>query len=193
MFTFIQSLEIDYSSHIAFVAIGIIILKLSSMKYPGLKLLPSSKNLKLFVLLSLVFVAIQVGTTQFGSQSIVSLVSREGLVPVILLILFEGVFVGWTEEFLFRGCIQRTLSARFPSKTKLRISYGTVFASLIFGAVHMLNLSLGQSLPTTAVQVSFAVFFGLLVGWFYEKKEDLAAAAWIHNINDFLATVIPFI
>lgn len=193
MFTFDQALEIDYFSHIAFVAIGLIILSLASMKLPGVRFLPSKVNLKVFALISSVFIAIQLGTTQFGTQALGTEISRNGLLPVVLLIVFEGVVVGWTEEFLFRGCIQRVLDVKFPGITRIRLKFGTIYASLIFGAVHLINIALGQALGATLAQVSFAIFFGLVVGWFYERRNDLSGAAWIHNINDFLATIIPYI
>lgn len=116
-----------------------------------------------------------------------------GYLPVTLQFVFGGIIVGWTEEFLFRGCVQRVLNEKFAFNTFLGIRKGTLLAAIIFGLLHFVNIALGQSLSSSLTQFLFATFFGILIGIFYHKTNDLAGAAWIHNIVDFTTMVAPFI
>lgn len=193
MIGFNQALEIDYITHAIYVLAGIGIVAAASIKLPEIRALPSRKNIRLFGLLALLFLAIVILTSGIGGDSISSAISHYGFVPVILRFAFGGVVVGWTEEFLFRGCLQRTLNVRFSSVTRIRVRQGTIITALVFGGLHAVNMLLGQSLSTTLEQITFAVFFGLVIGSFYDRTGDLAGAAWIHNMVDFANLVLPYV
>ncbi|MDA8142566.1 MAG: CPBP family intramembrane metalloprotease [Thermoplasmatales archaeon] len=193
MFDFNQALSIDYSSHVLYIILGVVIIRLTRIRKPKIRFLPSKENLKFFGVLAVFFLLIEIFTTEFGSMSIYSWVSIYGILPVALRFVFEGFFVGWTEEYLFRGAIQTALNRRFSSITVIKIRQGTIITSLIFGFAHSINILLGQPIDTTIIQITFATFFGLVVGTYYDKTYDLSGAAWIHNIVDFTGMAFQFI
>lgn len=193
MFTFNQELLIDYSIHGLFIVIGVILLYFTRSRHPQFSIFPRRENLKLFGITAALFLLIEILFSEFGVQSIYSYVSNFGLFPVILKLGFEGIFVGWSEEYLFRGSIQRILNAHFQSVKVVRMNLGTLLTAFIFGLMHLGNLFLGQSLNSTLFQIAFAVFFGIVIGIFYDRTNDLSGAAWIHNMVDFTGTVFQFI
>ncbi len=187
-----QGIIIEYAAHAIYLPVGYAILRLAGTANPKIRALPSRANLKLFLLLSLIFIFIELNASLPGGHGISIFAAFGGPLFLALQLFFEGVFVGWTEEYLFRGCIQRVLNRRLKSLIGSRIKSGTVLAALIFGVFHFVNLALGQSLLATIPQVIFATFFGLVVGWFYDRSNDFAGIAWIHNITDLAGAVLPF-
>jgi membrane protease YdiL (CAAX protease family) len=152
---------------------------------------PQARRLKSFALLAIVFVAVQVLNGPQGG-TFGSLLSH-GFGFVVGELVFQGAFVGWTEEYLFRGSIQRVLnSRRGPRESGRRLKTGTLVASLLFGLGHFANLGLGQSLQDTLVQVLSAFVVGLILGIYYDVKDDLAGVAWLHNIADFVPLLLSF-
>lgn len=188
-----EGIIIEYLFHLIYVPIGYAILRLSRTGRPGAKLLPERKNLRIFVLLSLMFSVIELAVSLPGTGGTSIEAAYGGPIPLIAQLFFEGVVVGWTEEFLFRGCLQRALNKRFSSLIASRLRTGTVMTSAIFGLFHFANLGLGESFYGAIPQVLFATFFALIVGSFYDRTSDLAGAAWIHNITDIAGTVLPFV
>ncbi|MDG7013303.1 MAG: CPBP family intramembrane metalloprotease [Nitrososphaerota archaeon] len=70
---------------------------------------------------------------------------------------------------------------------------GTFVASVVFGAVHLGNAFLGQSASSADGEAVFALAFAFALGWYYERTQDLAGAAWIHNATDGLGTLAAFV
>ncbi len=108
-------------------------------------------------------------------------------------ILFQGVFVGLTEEFFFRGLIQTTLHAlmgftQHPSP----LPWGTVIAALIFGLSHLIH-SAPQSWVLTWGSVLFATVMGLILGHYYDRTRNLWGAVVLHNLIDSLSVIVPWV
>lgn len=86
--------------------------------------------------------------------------------------------VGFVEELLFRGILQRTIQARIGRVV------GILVASVIFGLMH--------SGYGSASEVSLAVAIGLLFGLIYDRIDSLALVGITHAIlNLFLFGVFP--
>lgn len=189
----VQGLAIEYAAHFLFIPIGYALLRLSRTDNPHVKALPARSSLRLFLLLSGVFIAIELSSS-FPGQSGTSITEAFGG-PYLLTaaLAFEGIVVGWTEEYLFRGCLQRMLNRRFKSMVASRIRSGTLIAAILFGLFHFVNIILGQSFNASIPHVIFATFFGMVVGWYYDRTSDFAGVAWIHNITDLAGTVLPLL
>lgn len=88
------------------------------------------------------------------------------------------VFVGFTEELLFRGVLQRALTARLGRWP------GILLASAIFGLMHS-----GYRLPEELI---FAGTLGLVFGVVYDWTDSLVLITIMHGIlNVFLFAVFP--
>ena len=90
------------------------------------------------------------------------------------------LFVGISEELLFRGFIQRDMTEAFGWKWAL---FGT---SSIFAIVHLT----WRSLP----ELGFVFLTGLILGALYLKTRSLVAPVVAHGINNvILVSVLPYI
>jgi membrane protease YdiL (CAAX protease family) len=99
-------------------------------------------------------------------------------------LVFQGVWVGLSEEFLFRGYLQTSLALVFPHplhRGKRLIGAHVIVASLLFGALHLVNLTY-QPLEFTLIQAGEAAIFGLIIGSYYDRNRNLWGAAIAHNL-----------
>jgi membrane protease YdiL (CAAX protease family) len=69
---------------------------------------------------------------------------------------------------------------------------GVLLAAILFSISHLGNV-IYQSLSVTAIQAVGAFIIGLLLGRYYDRTDDLAGAAWLHNIIDGLMFVVPWL
>lgn len=113
-----------------------------------------------------------------------AIITPEALIPVwngAQLALISGVMiglVGFVEEFLFRGVLQRVFEYYLGTWP------GLLLASGIFGLVHS-----GYGIP---VEMLFAGGIGLLFGWIYDRTDSLLLVTIMHGVlNVFLFAVIP--
>ncbi|NHN46531.1 CPBP family intramembrane metalloprotease [Halostella sp. JP-L12] len=90
----------------------------------------------------------------------------------ILVVVMVG-FVGFGEEFLFRGVLQETLTERVGPVPAIALS------GLIFGVMHGSHGILAE--------VGFGVAAGMLFGYLYYRSENLLVVALVHGaLNVFL-------
>jgi membrane protease YdiL (CAAX protease family) len=96
----------------------------------------------------------------------------------VLLLLLAGLFVGFSEEGLFRGIGVTTLRANGLSEGKVAL-----WSSVIFGAAHLVNaLSAGGAAVGQAIAVSFAGYFFYLTR---RVSGGLVVPAVVHGMFDF--------
>lgn len=112
------------------------------------------------------------------------ILTPEALIPawnlgnVLLIGIVMVVFVGFTEELLFRGVLQPALEAQLGQRS------GLLVATFVFGIMHS-----GYQLPA---ELLFAFGIGLLFGILYDKTDSLVLVTLLHGIlNVFLLAVIP--
>jgi membrane protease YdiL (CAAX protease family) len=184
---------LNFATHSVFILAGILMVKVSGLSLPKFKFLPRTgerTNTWVFGAIALAFSLIAVST------NLVPPVTKEIMSPLSwgLEFLFQALFVGWSEELLFRGALQNILNHRFSTGRKIiRIREGTFIASVIFATVHLGNAFLGQSVTSAVGNAIFALAFSFAVGWYYDKTKDLAGAAWIHNATDGFGTLATFL
>jgi len=152
--------------------------------------LPQAKRLRSFSALAAFFITFQVLNGPQGGTAGGSLLSQ-GFGLAVAQLVFQGVVVGWTEEYLFRGSIQRALNFKWRQREIGRgVKAGTLVVSALFGVSHFVNLLLGQGFLGTMVQALGAIVVGLIFGTYYDAKDDLAGIAWLHNIADFVPLLL---
>ena len=94
-------------------------------------------------------------------------------------VIYMVVFVGLAEELLFRGLIQRDLTAAFGWKKAL---LGTSF---LFAVMHMT----WRSIP----ELFFVFGAALILGGLYLKTKSLIAPILFHAVNNIiLGSVVPY-
>jgi membrane protease YdiL (CAAX protease family) len=172
---------LDWSGHLWFLVIPLIWYFALKKRFPLGKL--DGKVIVRWVPVWIVLVSVALFSA-FSSQ----IVSLTGISPlaIVMGLIFNTVLVGISEEFVFRGQIQTGLNNSIKKTLKLgrvNIRLGTILASVTFGAFHFGNI----------FTLLFAIAFGLLVGHFYDKTNNLWCAVIIHNAVDFLWFIIPIL
>jgi len=113
-----------------------------------------------------------------------AILQSEALIPMwsfvqlaIITVVMIG-FVGFVEEYLFRGLLQRGLQQEFGRWP------GLLVASAVFGMMHS-----GYGLPE---EILFASTIGLVFGLLYDYLDSLLLITVTHGVlNVFLFAIIP--
>ncbi len=126
-----------------------------------------------------------------------------GLAVVIFWIIMMCLFVGVSEEFLFRGVIQTGLNnSRLGSWKLWRLRIGTLIAAIVFASMHlfgyhayrtMAGMSSRQALGIVISQFVAALVLGLIFGQLYDRKRNIWGVVVLHNIVDGASYVVPLI
>lgn len=104
-----------------------------------------------------------------------SIFLQRSLLDSVLWTLHIFIFVGFCEEILFRGIIQRGFETSISKKWM-----AVLISSLLFGAVH---LDLRGLLPRA--------FLGAVFGYMYIKSDyNIIVPSIAHGINDFIGIVL---
>lgn len=110
-------------------------------------------------------------------------------VGIIVVALINTIAIGFTEEILFRGLIFRNFLRRY-GKTKKGIYLSMIISSLIFGIIHMVNMS--SSSPDSIIQqVIYAASMGVIFSIMYLVTGNLLVPILCHGLFDFTDSVIP--
>ncbi len=95
---------------------------------------------------------------------------------IFISLLTVGIIAPFTEEFMFRGVIFKTLNKN------ISILWTIIIQALFFGLFHG-NL----------IQGTYATLLGLVFGYITYKTRSLWPAVIMHMINNIIATILPFI
>lgn len=99
---------------------------------------------------------------------------------LILISLIMYVFVGATEELIFRSILQTRL------ENVLGLNYGFLLSGVLYGIMFV-----GQGM---VIEILFAVFFGIVLGYFFQKTRSLPFVLTVHGTaNVILFGVLPII
>ena len=93
------------------------------------------------------------------------------------------IFIGIAEEFLCRGWIQNEFMERF-SNSKKEVIISIILSSLVFGFMHIINLSV-QGVLETIIQIFNATALGVLLGSIYYKTKNIWSIIFLHSFYDF--------
>lgn len=107
---------------------------------------------------------------------------RDGRVTAILSAFVLAMFVGLTEEYVFRGMILPLAIRAFSGKHQ--IFFGVMVSSILFGSTHLFNLT-QQSLMATSEQMLSATAIGALLAAIYLRTGNLWFVIVTHALQDF--------
>jgi membrane protease YdiL (CAAX protease family) len=112
----------------------------------------------------------------------VALLAYAGLPPfrVVVIILFNTVFAGISEELACRGVLYQGLHSRLPIWPAILIS------TLLFGAVHVLNGFVTGDFLTAGVQAIAAFLTGIAFMAIRVRTGSLYPGMILHGVWDFL-------
>jgi membrane protease YdiL (CAAX protease family) len=114
---------------------------------------------------------------------------------VVGWLLFEGVYVGPTEEIPFRALLVTYLAATMPGKLRLgryQMNWAGIIAALIFALLHATNFRTRPFAVALGQQI-YAFALGVLYAYWLEKSKSIVAPIIGHNAGDFVEYVILFL
>ncbi|WP_042200524.1 CPBP family intramembrane glutamic endopeptidase [Paenibacillus camerounensis] len=98
----------------------------------------------------------------------------------ILLFVVFTLFVGFSEETVFRGIIRDKLKVKGPV-------FYIVFSSVFFGILHMVNALNGKDALSVVLQVVNAFLIGLILALLIETTRNIIPLILFHFVYDALA------
>ena len=101
-----------------------------------------------------------------------------------LLFAAYCLLVGFFEECIFRGLLFGIVAERFSNDKKGFIKTYVV-SSVIFGAVHLLNLFSGANVGATILQVGYSTLTGGLFAFAFIKTKNVLFAGLTHSVYNF--------
>ena len=101
-----------------------------------------------------------------------------------LSLFIYTIFIGLFEEVFFRGIIEEELLENYSSNEQEVIT-SIVISGLIFGAIHLTNLLMGQDLLSTLLQFIQTSAIGILFGTIYYKTRNIWSLIFLHGFYDF--------
>jgi hypothetical protein len=186
----------NYFSHIIFVLIPavIIILMKKSFKSYGVNVNNWKFSIKWALIFTAIviippFIAVVIGLGEFN-------LSKYSLQYLPSTLLFQIIFTGFTEEFLYRGYYQSRLNEAFDKPYyiyNLKFGMGVMIASFLFGFAHVLNPfnPLRGSFELNLLSGLTAGQTGFLLGLIREKTDSILAPSLIHGLtNGFIVFLV---
>jgi hypothetical protein len=110
-------------------------------------------------------------------------------------LLFEGVYVGPTEEIPFRALLVTYLATMLPARlrvARLEMSRAGVIVAGLFALLHAFNFYL-RPWPEALGQQAYAFALGVFYAYWLEKSRSVLAPAIGHNAGDVVEYLILFI
>ncbi len=109
----------------------------------------------------------------------------------VLLLIGQMLLVGYTEEVLFRGLLQRSMHRYFSEKTWKDVMFAIAATGVVFGLAHLGNMSGGGVAAAAAVQQAVVnIFAGMYYcGIYFRTGKTLWYIAMLHTAYDFIGFV----
>jgi hypothetical protein len=101
-------------------------------------------------------------------------------------LLFEGVYVGPTEEVPFRALLVTYLAASMPGRLRLgrfEMDWAGVIVALLFALLHITSFA-HEPWPLALGQQFYAFALGVLYAYWLEKSQSIVAPIVGHNVSD---------
>ncbi len=108
--------------------------------------------------------------------------------------LFEGVYVGPTEEIPFRALLVTYLATTMPGKLRIarfEMDWAGIFVAIIFALLHATSFST-ENWPQALGQQVYAFALGVLYAYWLEKSKSVVAPVIGHNVSDVVEYLILF-
>jgi hypothetical protein len=107
---------------------------------------------------------------------------------------FHGLYVGPTEEILFRSLLVTYLCATMPGKVRFR-GYDMNAAGLVVAAIYALYAAgfLSRSWPVALGEMLCQFLLGVLYAYWLEKSKSVLAPIVGHNVSDLTEYGLVFL
>ena len=108
--------------------------------------------------------------------------------------VFEGIYVGPTEEIPFRALLVTYLMATMPGKLRLgrfEMSWAGIIVAVMFALLHATNFAT-RAWAAALGQQLYAFALGVLYAYWLEKSRSVLAPSIGHNVGDLVESVIGF-
>ena len=112
-----------------------------------------------------------------------------GSVGDILFFAFSCFCVGFFEELAFRGCALMLL-LKSRTATKLKIFMAIFWSSVVFGAVHLVNI-FTASPGAVILQIGYSALIGALCCTVLLETGNIWLCVFTHALYNFAGGVIP--
>ena len=107
-----------------------------------------------------------------------------------ILLAFECLAIGLFEEMAFRGVVFLSIVEK-KGDTKRGLFWSIVVSSLIFGAVHLLNMF--TSSPTAVLmQIGYSALIGAMCSVVLLKTKNIWLCVALHAIYDFCGQLVEY-
>lgn len=108
--------------------------------------------------------------------------------------VFEGIYVGPTEEIPFRSLLVTYLAATLPGRLRIgrfSMNWAGILVAGIFALLHATNF-LTRHWPEAVGQQAYAFALGVLYAYWLEKSRSVAAPILGHNVSDLVEYLLLF-
>lgn len=107
----------------------------------------------------------------------------------VILFAIECLSIGLLEEVVFRGIIFIAVLQRLPQNKQGHL-LAILVSSALFGFVHLFNLAVGASLPSTLLQVVYSFAMGSMWAVVFLATENLMIPILLHAVYNFCGQVL---
>ena len=108
----------------------------------------------------------------------------------VLLFALSCLGVGFFEEMAFRGCIFTVFLQR-RKKSRIDVFWAIVLSSVVFGAVHLVNVFAGASIVSVILQVGYSFLIGGMCSVILIKTANIWYCVVLHAVYNFAGGVVP--
>lgn len=108
---------------------------------------------------------------------------RQVEVGAFIALFVGAIFIGFAEEFVFRGLILGHLISKGKS-----LLFSMTMSSILFACLHLVNI-FHQPLLNTLLQVLYVFPLGMFLAAIYIKTNNLMFAIFLHAMQDFASLV----
>ncbi len=108
----------------------------------------------------------------------------------VLLYAIQCLFVGLFEETAFRGCVFMLMLEK-RHKTRRDIFFSIILSSLVFGAIHIVNIFAGAGIVPVILQLGYSFLIGAMCAVALLITRSIWVPVILHALFNFAGGVIP--
>lgn len=166
--------------------IGILFVFIIKKGYKGYRFGFNKPKIKLsmYILLPVIITVLVNIITSTSMNSLIHKMPVSEILVAIFSSIIGALMVGFFEEILMRGALFNFFMNAFKH-SKFCILLSSIISSIIFGLMHLVNLSGGSNLGYTLYQVVYATAMGFVFSMAYIKYQSLLVPIGMHAFIDF--------
>lgn len=107
------------------------------------------------------------------------------------LLTAQILLVGFAEEVLFRGLIQRAFHRFFGEDSRANVFKAVVCSGIVFGLAHLVNVDRGNPVLATVLQAGVNCFAGMYYcAVFFRTGKNIKYLIILHALYDYVGMVV---